>query len=361
MKLEDILEDAFMVKPDDTLSHVVSQMAESKKYEAFVFDNGLKGVVTLDDVVKRRVTSPQNMKVSHFMKPINHFEVDSPAEDIINYMLVSEYRSLPIKKGGRIFVVTKPKLLNFIKDEVFEGKRAKDVMQFPYLAGTNDTLSTVISTMKEMNLDRIPILDENGRFVGLVDSVSLAGILTDKGRSKRGERFGDKEKLEEIGIERFLRKDILKVAPKTDLKQIVRKVSREGVCAVIVEENDKFMGMITVRDLFKLIGKSLETVYVRISGLEGEDAFIKVKIDEMVDNTITKLLKSLVVNYVAIHVETHKKEGKRMKYSVQGRFVTEKGKFYASDHEWDPTKAMKLFLGKIEREVHKKLEMERGY
>lgn len=361
MKLEDVLEDAFLVKPSETLSHVAFRMAEEKKYEAFVFEGGLKGIVTLDDIVKRRVTSPQNVKVSHFMKPINSFPLDSPVEDIINYMLVSEHRSLPIRKGGDIFAVSKPKLLRFVKEEIFEGKRAKDVMQFPYCASTDDTLLTVISVMKDVGLDRIPILDDRGRFTGLADSISLVSVLIDKRRSKRGERFGDKTKLGEIGIERFLRKDILRVDPETELKQIVKKISGEGVCAVIVESGEKFLGMITVRDIFKLIGKSLETVYIKVSGLDREDAFIKSKIDEMVDNMITKLLKSVVVNYVAIHVETHKTGGRRTKYSVQGRFVTDKGKFYASDHEWDPTKAMKLFLGKIEREVHKRIEKERGY
>lgn len=361
MKLEDILEAAFLVKPDDTLSHVAFRMAEEKRYEAFVFEGGFKGIVALDDIVKRRVSEPQKMKISYFMKPLNPFRVDTPVEDIINYMLVSEYRSIPVMEGGKIFALTKPKLLRFVKDEIFEGKQAKDVMQFPYCASANDTLLTVISVMKDTGLDRIPILDGKEGFVGLADSVSLVSVLVDKGRSKRGEMFGDKMKLGEIGIDRFVRTDILRVDPKTDLKQIVRDISKQGVCAVIVEKDGKFAGMITVRDIFKLIGKSLETVYIRISGLEGEDIFIKKKIDEMVDNTVTKLLKSVVVNYVAIHVETHKIGGRRKKYSVQGRFVTDRGNFYASDHEWDPTKAMKLFLGKMEREVHKKLERERGY
>jgi len=361
MKLEDILEDAFLVKPDDSLSHVVSIMARKGKYEAFVFDGGLRGIVTLDDMIKRRITSPQKMKVSYFMKPINPFHADTPVEDVINYMLVGEYRSLPVMMGGKIFAVSKPKLLRFVKDDIFEGKKANDVMQFPYCASAKDTVLTVISVMKDTGLDRIPILDEKGGFIGIADSVSLANVLIDKSRSKRGEMFGDRTKLETIGIGRFLRKDILKVSPETDLKEIVRDVSGEGVCAVIVEENGKFAGMITVRDIFKLIGRSLETVYIRISGLGGEDSFIKEKIDEMVDNTITKILKLLDVTYVAIHVETHKKGGKRTKYSVQGRFITEKGNFYASDHEWDPTKAMKLFLSKIEREVHKKVGKKRGY
>jgi ribosome-associated translation inhibitor RaiA len=123
------------------------------------------------------------------------------------------------------------------------------------------------------------------------------------------------------------------------------------------------MGMITVKDIFKLIGKSLETVYIRVSGLGDEDEFIKKKVDELIEKTINKLLKAVKVTYVAIHVDTYKKKerGERMKYSVHGRIMTDKGSFFASDHEWEPTKAMKLFLEKIEKEIYKQLDKNRGY
>ena len=361
MNMESMLEKAFLVKPDDTLSRVASEMAKKGKCEAFIFDGELRGIISLNDIVKRRISEPHQVKVSRFVKPVNPFNIDDPVENLINYMLVSEHKSLPVKKGRDIFSISKPKLLNFIKDEVFEGKKAKDVMCFPYCATSDDTLSTIISGMKDVGTDRIPVLDENGKFVGLADNVSLARFLVDGHRAKRGERFGDKKGSGEIGIGEFLRSDVLRVDPETDLKQIAKKLSKESFSVVIVEKDEKFAGMITIKDIFKLIGKSLETVYVRISGLDKEDAFIKSKIDEMVDNTITKLLKIVPLRYVAIHVETHKTGGRRSKYSVQGRFVTERGNFYASDHEWDPTKAMKLFLEKIERGVHKKLERERGY
>ena len=361
MRLEDILEDAFLVKPDESLTHVVSQMAEKKRHEAFVFDKELEGIITLDDIVKRRLSEPQRVKISYFTRPVKSFSVDTPVEDVIDYMLVSEYGSVPVRKDGKIFAVTKSKLLRFVKENVFEGKKAEDVMHFPYCADVNDTLSTVISIMKEMGMDSIPILDENGRFAGLVDGVSLAGVLVDEHTSKRGEMFGDRARLEEIGIERFLRTDVLRVEPETDLTQVVRNIYENEMCAVVVERGEKFAGMITVNDIFKLVGKRLETVYIRVTGLDEEDDFIKSKIDEMIESTVKKLLRSLTVNYVTIHVEIHKKEGRRRKYSVQGRFVTNKGNFYATDYEWDPTKATKLFLAKIEREVHKRIEKERGY
>jgi len=133
--------------------------------------------------------------------------------------------------------------------------------------------------------------------------------------------------------------------------------------AIAVEEDGKFAGLITLKDILKLIGKSLETVYIRLSGLSDEDEFVKKRIDGMIENTIQKLLKFIKVNYVVIHVEEHKKKevNDKRKYSVQGRFITDKGNFYASDHEWEPIKAMKLFLDHIETEIYKQNEKSRGY
>lgn len=363
MKIDDILEKAFLIKPDETLSHVASRMAEEKKYEAFIFDSKLEGIVTIDDIVKRNVSDPQKMKISYFMKPVSLFSVETPVEDIMNYMLVSEYRSLPIEKDGKIYVVTKPKLLGFIKDEVFEGKKARDVMQLSRCLNANDTLSTVLSVMRDTGSNRIPILEEGGNFAGLIDSLSLAGVFMDRERSSFGEKDGEKIKLGDISASRFVTKDVMTVGPETDLKKIVKGVSSKGIYTIVVEEDGKFVGMITLKDILKLIGKSLETVYIRLSGLSEEDEFVKRKIDVMIENTIQKLLKFIKVNYVVIHVEEHKKKetSERKKYSVQGRFITDKGNFYASDYEWEPTKAMKLFLGRIETEIHKQTEKNRGY
>jgi CBS domain-containing protein len=363
MKIEDILESAFLIKPDDSLSQVAARMAEEKKYEALVFDGAIKGIVTMDDIIKKNVSEPQKMKISYFMKPISVFSVETRVEDIINYMLVSEHRSLPVEMDGKIYVVTKPKLLGFIKDEVFEGRKARDVMQTPFCAGINDTLSTVISAMRDTGSNRIPVVDGKGGFAGLVDSLSLSGILIGRERSRLGERDGEKTKLDDIGIGKFATKDIATAGPEEDLKKIVKKISGKDIGVVVVEEDNKFLGIITIKDILKLIGKSLETVYIRVSGLAEEDDFVRKKIDEMIEKTVQKTLKVVKVSYVVIHVETHKKKekGERMKYSVQGRFVTDKGNFYASDYEWEPIKAMKTFLDRMEGEIFKQIDKKRGY
>ena len=363
MKIDDILEEAFIVGPDEAISHVAARMADEKRHEAFVFDGSFKGVVAIDDIVRRNTSEPQKMKVSYFTKPVSVFSTETPVEDIINYMLVNEYRSLPVEKNGKIYAITKPRLLGFVKDEVFEGKTAKDIMQPSQSVSEDTALLTVLSIMRNSGASMVPVVDNRGKFSGLIDSLSLSGIVMGRERSSMGERDGEKGRIGSVDISRFVTKEVMVVGPDESVKKIVRGMSSEEIYNAVVEDDNKFMGLITLRDLFKLICKSVETVYIRVSGLTEEDEFVRGKIDELIERSVQKVLKIVKVSYVVIHVEIHKRKEKsdRRKYSVQGRFVTDKGNFYASDHEWEPTKAMKLFLEKIESEVYKQVEKNRGY
>jgi len=104
-----------------------------------------------------------------------------------------------------------------------------------------------------------------------------------------------------------------------------------------------------------------ESAKIQVSGLHGEDEFVRERVNEMIQETLSKITRSIPVMSVVIHVETHNKGGERNKYSVQGRFVTDVGSLHADDTEWNLTKAFGLFLGKIEREAQRKMEKERGH
>ena len=51
----------------------------------------------------------------------------------------------------------------------------------------------------------------------------------------------------------------------------------------------------------------------------------------------------------------------RAKYSVKARLITEKGSFFADDHAWDITKAVRGVLQKFEAEISKKVGKSRTF
>jgi predicted transcriptional regulator len=355
-ELESILEPAMTVRPDDAITHVAFLMIKEGKEEAIVMDKEFLGVVTAEDINKRRVNDPSSVKASYFLKKINPISSDTPLLDVINQMLVSDLKTIPVIYKNSIYVVNKTNLLKFIKDDVFAGKKAKDVMYFPFCASTSDNVNTVLSTMKDFSVSKMPLLDEESRIVGLIDSLGMLGAFTERRKAQRGEKDGEKIILDDVSASSLSKNNFLRSGPEDSIKTIANSMIKTGMTTAAVEKDGKFLGMITVKDILKLVGRTMETVYVRVSGLSEEDSFIKMKIDEMINTFLDKMLKILPVNYIAIHVDrySYKKDGNRMKYSVHGRLVTGKGMFYANDYEWDATKAMKRFIDRLETEVYKK-------
>jgi len=95
---------------------------------------------------------------------------------------------------------------------------------------------------------------------------------------------------------------------------------------------------------------------VTISGHKKEDPLSKMTIDKQVRNELPHLATFLPVQHIMIHIDRYKETGKRVKYSVKARLMTSKGSFFANDHAWDISKAIRGVLDKLEREIRKKSE-----
>jgi ribosome-associated translation inhibitor RaiA len=102
--------------------------------------------------------------------------------------------------------------------------------------------------------------------------------------------------------------------------------------------------------------KDVKYMVFSISGIEDEDDFIKGVINEEIERAIEKLDKMLPVLNFIVRVKKYHKEGKRVKYSVHARLLTDAGDFFTNDFGWEPAKAVKGTLEKLEKEVLKKSE-----
>lgn len=107
---------------------------------------------------------------------------------------------------------------------------------------------------------------------------------------------------------------------------------------------------------FGTVSKDVEGVKVTVSGIHEEDGFIRSIVYGEIEQEISKLGRMVPISQFVMHVRKYHKDGKRVKYSVQARLLTEDGDFFADDYAWDLTKATKGVLGKMEREVIKKEE-----
>jgi len=348
-----------MVDCEETISKVASRMIREKKRVALVMSGKeFIGILAARDLVKKKIDNPDKAKVKPFAKRINPVFFKTPIPEMLNSMLINDYKALPVRDSkGNIYLLTKLDLLRMVKENpVFRDRKAKEVMNFPYSISSEDSLTTARSLIRSMNLSRLPVLGKENRLDGLVDTLGLLGAIITRRRSNRGELSGEGIKLDEINIKSIMNKNPPKTDPDQSLNRVINMMIKQNTPTAMVIEGEEVKGIIAPRDILKLIGMEDKGVYVTISGLQDEDNFIKTVVDEEVTNEVRKLGKFIPIDSLILHVEKYHERGKRVKYSIKGRLITRRGIFFAGDFAWDVTKAVRGVLQKLEREVIKKKE-----
>ena len=364
MDLTAIAEPALAFDSAETLSRVVSGMLRERKYEVLVFDGKkMSGVATAWDIAKGGAINPDSTKIRKFVKRINPVPPETPLRDAIKLILIDDYKSVPVDAGGKYLMLTKLGILKSLRNSPeIKGRTASDIMRFPFCVSSGDSIATAVSVLRESGVSRIPIINSRSMIEGLVDTIDLLKADFGRQRASVGERSGESlAPREDVLITSLMRKDVPVAPPGTPLDKLIDMMAGKGTQTVLVEENGKLAGIVTPKRILKLIGWEVGGVHVTISGIKDEDAFIKSVIDEEVRNEMSKLCRFLPIDYMVLHVDHYHTSGRREKYSVKGRLITEDGMFFADDHDWDITKAVRGVLQKMEKEVIRRKEKREVY
>ncbi|MCJ7816794.1 MAG: CBS domain-containing protein [Candidatus Aenigmarchaeota archaeon] len=356
MEIEDVLEKPLVVRPGDSVSHVASRMLAEKRHEAIVLDSGnnFLGIVLARDIVKKKLSDPHNAKIDQFIIEEKPLLPGTSLSEIINAFLVNDYKTIPVKKDGKIMLLTKLDVLRLVKnDSNLKGKTAEDAMKFPYCINSEDSLSTARAVLKDMNVSRLPVL-RDGKVEGMIDTLDLLSPIVKGEISKRGEPDEERTHLDSVPASSFMRRNFPTAEAVTPLGKVVDSIVRTQ-SAVVVERNGKLMGIIAPGDVLKLLGKEVKGAYVTISGIEDEDDLVKSVVYDEIEASLKKINKIYPVNYLVVHADRYG-IGKKTKHLIKTRLATGKGFFFAQDHDWDLTKAIKGVLANLEKEVIKRKE-----
>jgi predicted transcriptional regulator/ribosome-associated translation inhibitor RaiA len=356
MNIEDVLEKPLVVRPEDTVGQVASKMLASRRHEAIALDrsNNFLGLVLARDIVKKKVSDPHKAKIEQFITDEKPLLPGTSISEVINAFLVNDYKTIPVKKDGKIMLLTKLDVLKLVKnDSNLKGKTAEDAMKFPYSINSEDSLSTARAALKDMNVSRIPVL-KDGKVEGMIDTLDLLGPVVKGETSKRGEPDEERTHLDDAPASSFMRRNFPTAEAGTPLGKVVDLIVGSQ-SAVVVERDEKLIGIVTPGDVLKLLGKEVKGAYVTISGMEDEDEIVKSVVYDEIESSLKKINKIYPVNYLVVHADKYG-TGKKTKHLIKTRLATDTGFFFAQEHDWDLTKAVKGVLANLEKEVIKRKE-----
>jgi CBS domain-containing protein len=134
-----------------------------------------------------------------------------------------------------------------------------------YTANENDILSEVAVKMLEKNVGCLPVIDDEDKLVGFLSETDFAGKekLIPFSRNHAPQLFG--KWLNEGGIEEMYNnaktikvKEIMTTPPITieedeTITVLIEKIMKYNIHRIPVVNNDKLVGIVSRRDLLKLL------------------------------------------------------------------------------------------------------------
>jgi acetoin utilization protein AcuB len=151
-----------------------------------------------------------------------------------------------------------------------ESLRVKDVMvRAPVTVRATATVGQAWRLMRDRKIRHLPVLDGDGRLVGIVTDRDLRQVIFEPSIQ---ERLGNLPRaLNVLAVRDIMTWGVITVAPETDIRKAARLMHKEKIGALPVVEGGRVVGMLSETDVLKVFLRVLEEGIVSRPGRWGEE------------------------------------------------------------------------------------------
>ncbi len=354
MDIEKLLTDAVIVEAETPLSKVISAMESAGKHEAVVIKNNeFSGIVCAKDILKKQTGNPDKVRIETLARKVSIGDKNRSIEELAGMMLTGDYSEMPFHSNDGIKTLAKTTIIKFLNKNLLANKTAKDIMSVPYFVSHDDNIKSIEHMLLNLNVSKIPVVDDDNKTVGIVDGLNLLTTITKRKKAHAGELDGEKKSIGGVEVSSFMDKEILAVTENESLDSVAKKMADNNASCILVERDGLLTGIITPKDILKLVGKPNEGFYMNLSGYMAEDEIEAEHIKEIAKKTLEKLGKLVDMTYAVMHIEKHDKGAVKSLFTVSARLGTNLGLFTADYTDWDLSLCVKKAMDKILMGVEK--------
>jgi acetoin utilization protein AcuB len=132
----------------------------------------------------------------------------------------------------------------------------------PVTIRTDTSITEALRTMREKQVRRLPVLDEEGTLAGIVSEKDL--LYASPSPASSLSIYEMHYMLSQLLVTELMSRDVITVTPDTPLEEAALLMVNNTIGGLPVVEGDKLVGIITETDIFKVF---LELLGARVEGL----------------------------------------------------------------------------------------------
>ncbi|MEM3147206.1 MAG: CBS domain-containing protein, partial [Archaeoglobaceae archaeon] len=252
--------------------------------------------------------------------------------------------------------------IKFIKDH-FEKVKVREVMNEDFVTVRRfDTVAKALSLMKKSGADRVVVVDEHGKTIGVLTGKDVIDrVIAPRKRARMGDFSGEKDKTLSIMVESVMSSPPICVKPMDSVADVIDLMAENRISSVVVESDGIPEGLVMKRDILEYFLKLQErkelAVQFVLQNVEFDD-FDRNAILEDVEKFMRKFSDFLGNTSVYVYLRRQRVHYRNLPLiTAKVKVWSDRGMFIASGESWGIEFALHVALEKLEREVQKEKEL----
>ncbi|MGA1873099.1 MAG: CBS domain-containing protein [Thermoplasmatota archaeon] len=360
-RVEDIMSSVkWSVEPLDTLSEALGKMKKFDVQELPVVEKGkLRGLLTFRTLARRR-KMPITAQVRHFMVVPPKINPNDRLPNIVEKLINRDFTSLPVTHRADLkgMVSRRDIIAEMMNDPQVRRINVETIMNFaPTTVNGDMGVKKALNMMDLTRENYVPLVDENGRFLGVVSSTDMMSYLTTPpSKMHTGDFHGEK-------VQRDRTVSSIATIPKTlemnaNLSDVVDLMVKDKVPTIFITEEGKLLGSVSEVDILEILLRQnpRRGPLVQIAGIEDAKLMDASELNSAISKYIYKISKLTHVSAVTVRIRHHHHDTDDDKYTINVKLSTSSEVYSREGYDWGLEGAIGNAFDNVEKAVRKDMD-----
>ncbi|WP_318249248.1 CBS domain-containing protein [Geoglobus acetivorans] len=365
--LEVITDEYSIINADETISKVISMLAEYEHERPMLVEKGgeIIGAIREKDLIRGSLmTNPDETKIGRFAAKTGIIRPDElTPEKVARRFIEDSTPFVPVKLDGETGIIRINDFLERIKDE-FKGTEIQSVMNPDVITvKTSDGASKALAIMRNHGISRVVVVNSENKVAGIITGKDIIDRVVSL---KKDDGLGylsmkEKEKTLSIPVESIMSQPVVTVKKNDRVVRAIDLMIEKNVSSLVVMENDVAEGIVVKKDFLeyylRMTTSKEQNVQIVSKGITLRSSEVEGLLEDL-DRFLMKFKDSLGTAHLFVYVKKLKRHYRDLPLIyVRMRLRSDQGDFFVTSESWGVEFAVHAALSKLERLVVKDKEL----